>query len=142
MIQTLYIGQRVMAAAIYCKWNNAMLNRIVVLILICLMPIPSLAGVQKHIEVKGYVLNVTSDCLLIVSIDNEATTVQLAGVGYPDDDVYDFKDAREFVRTMAMSRTVRIERIGYRSRVLLGRVYIDNVCLNDALIQAGLAQSE
>ena len=120
-----------------------MLNRIVVLLLLCLMPTSSLAGVQERIEVNGYVLNLSSDCLLIVSIDNEAAIVRLAGVAYPEDDRRYFNEAREFVSSMAMSKTVHIEYLGRdRSGIKLGRVHIDNVCLNDALIQAGLAQSE
>jgi endonuclease YncB( thermonuclease family) len=120
-----------------------MLNRIAILILIFFMPTASLAGVEEHTEMKGFVLNVSSDCLLIVSIDNEGTIVRLAGVAYLEDKDRDLKDAREFVSSMAMSKPVWIEYLGRdRSGILLGRVYIDNVCLNDALIQAGLAHPE
>ena len=120
-----------------------MLNRIAVLLLIFLIPTPSLAGVQERTEVKGYVLNVSSQCLLIVSIDNEGAIVRLAGIALPEVEDRDFKDAREFVSSIAMSKTVRIECLGRdRSGILLGRVHIDNVCLNDALIQSGLAHPE
>jgi endonuclease YncB( thermonuclease family) len=118
-----------------------MLNRIAFLFLVCLVPAVALAGVQKRTEVKGFVVNVSDDCMLIVSIDHEAQVVRLAGIAYPQDQGRHLQDAIEFVRSMVMSKKVLIESLGTDpSGNILGRIHIGAICLNDALIQAGLAQ--
>jgi hypothetical protein len=118
-----------------------MLNRIAFLFLVCLMPAVALAGVQKRTEVKGFVVNVSDDCMLIVSIDHEAQVVRLAGIAYPQDQGQELQQVREFVRSMVISKKVLIECLGRDvSGNILGRIHIGAICLNDALIRTGLAQ--
>lgn len=118
-----------------------MLKRIVVLFLICFTATFTLAGVQKQTDVKGFVVNVTSDCLLVVSIDHEAEIVRLAGVAYANDQGKPNGGTRDFIRAMVLNKSVRIEELGEDQRGdILGRIYVDKNCLNEALIQAGLAK--
>jgi endonuclease YncB( thermonuclease family) len=118
-----------------------MLNRIAVLLLVFLAPILSPAGAHSQAELEGFVVNVTRDGLLIVSINQVAEIVRLAGIDYPQEDEPDPENMINFSRSSVMNKTVRIQRIGTDSRGnILGRVYIENRCLNDDLIHAGLVQ--
>lgn len=118
-----------------------MLYRIVALLLICLSPSYILAGVRSHEDVKGFVVNVSNDCRLIVSIENRAEIVRLAGIDFSNENFREKLDARNFVRSRVMSQTVRIEIEGKDARGnLLGWIYIKKLCLNNALVQAGLAK--
>ncbi len=118
-----------------------MLKRIVVLLVVCFFPTVSPAGVQNHAEIKGIVVNVSSDGLLIVSIDHRAEIVRLAGIAYPNEEGQADNGVRDFVRALVLNKTVRIERLGKDHwGNILGRIYFDQSCLNEALIQAGLAE--
>lgn len=120
---------------------NVMLNRIVALLLVCLFPSFTLAGVNHRAYVKAFVVNVSDDCQLIVSIDHRAEIVQLAGIDYSNNGFRQMRDARDFVRSNVMNKNVRIELLGKDPRGnLFGRIYIDKFCLNEALIHAGLAK--
>ncbi len=117
-----------------------MLNRIVVFLLISFLPGFSLAGVQNHADMKGFVVNVSRDGMLIVSIEHRAEIVRLAGIAYPDEDERGIDDIIDFVRAMVLNKTVRIERLGKDQwGNILGRIYLKTNCLNEALIHAGLA---
>ena len=118
-----------------------MLNRIVVFLMICFTATFAFAGAQHESGVKGYVVSVTRDCLLVVSIDHEAEIIRLAGIAYPEDETLANGNLREFIRAKIANKTVRIERLGRDRRGhTLARVYRDRQCLNDSLIQAGLVQ--
>jgi endonuclease YncB( thermonuclease family) len=118
-----------------------MLNRIIALLLICCLPTFSLAGVGHQTEVEGFVVNVSDDCRLIVSIDHQAEIVRLVGINYLTEDSPEIQDARDFIRSSVLDKTVRIELLGKDPRGnILGRIYINKRCLNDTLIQAGLAE--
>jgi endonuclease YncB( thermonuclease family) len=124
------------------EWIDAVLNRIAFLLLICFSPALALAGVDQEAGVKGFVVNVSNDCQLIVSIDHHAEIVRLAGIDFSDENPRDKQNARDFVRSRVMSKTVRIEPVGKDHRGnLIGRVYINKTCLNEALIREGLAES-
>jgi endonuclease YncB( thermonuclease family) len=117
-----------------------MLYRIAFSLLICLMPIRVFAGVTHQGDVKGFVVNVSHDCQLIVSIDHQAEIVRLAGIDFSNEDFREKADAREFVRSRVMNKTVRIELMGKDPRGnIFGRIYVKQFCLNEALIQEGLA---
>jgi endonuclease YncB( thermonuclease family) len=117
-----------------------MLYRIVVSLLICLMPICVLAGVRHQEYVKAFVVNVSRDCQLIVSIDHQAEIVRLAGIDFSNEDFRKKEDARDFVRSRVLNKTVRIELLGKDPRGnLFGRIYVKQFCLNEALIHEGLA---
>lgn len=123
-------------------WVDAVLKRIAVLLLVCFAPTFALAGVGQKDRVKGFVVNVSDDCQLIVSIDHRAEIVRLAGIDFSNGNYREKLDARDFIRSRVMSKTVRIKIEGkdYRGN-LLGRIYIKKICLNEALIQAGLAET-
>jgi endonuclease YncB( thermonuclease family) len=122
------------------KRKDIALSRIAVVFLFWLVPAFAIAGIQMGTEVRGFVVDVSSDCMLIVSIDNEAEIVRLAGIAYPEDARRDLRDAVKFVSLRVLDKKVRIECLG-RDPLgnILGRIYIDHSCLNDAVIQAGLA---
>jgi endonuclease YncB( thermonuclease family) len=120
---------------------NTMLNRIVVFLMICFTATFAFAGTQHKSEVIGYVVYVTRDCLLVVSIDHEGEVVRLAGITYPEDQTQAQGDLREFIRARVENKNVRIERLGQDRRGnTLGRIYHDGQSLNDSLIQIGLVQ--
>lgn len=110
--------------------------------LVCFAPTLALAGIGQKKEVEAFVVNVSDDCQLIVSIDHQAEIVRLAGIDFSKEDSRERLDARDFVYSRVMNKTVRIELEGKDARGnLLGRIYISEFCLNDALIQAGLAET-
>ncbi len=116
-------------------------NRNLLLLLVWLSPSFALATVQDTATLEGNVVSVSVDCRLIVSIDHQAEIVRLFGIDYSNEESRRIQDAREFVRSKVMSKTVRIEHLGKDSRgQIIGRIYIDDCCLNEALIQAGLAE--
>lgn len=119
-----------------------MLNRIAVLMLVCFAPALAFAGFGQKDKVEAFVVNVSDDCQLIVSIDHQAEIVRLAGIDFSKEDARERLDARDFVYSRVMNKTVRIELEGKDVRGnLLGRIYIKEFCLNKALVQAGLAAS-
>jgi endonuclease YncB( thermonuclease family) len=123
------------------EWMDAVIGRIAVLLLVCFASTFALAGVGQIAGLRGFVVNVSDDCRLIVSIDHEAEIIRLAGIDLVDGHFRKKTDARDFVRSRVMAKTVEIELVGKDSRGnLLGKVYIDNSCLNEALIRAGLAR--
>ncbi len=119
-----------------------MLNRIVLFLLIWLSSAFSLAGTQNHVEVKGIVFNVCDDYSLVVSIDHRAEIVVLSGIAFAKDDGQDNQGVRNFIRALVLNKAIRIQPLGRDPwGHLLGRIYFDDICLNDALIRAGLAKA-
>lgn len=120
-----------------------MLKRILIIsFLLYFFPVLSHAGVQNCIEVKGFVVNVSSDGLLVVSIDHQAKIVRLAGVAYQIVNKIVDSDVRDFERKMVLNKKVRICCLGKdQLGNILGRVYFNDSCLNEALVQAGLAKA-
>jgi endonuclease YncB( thermonuclease family) len=118
-----------------------MLNRIVLLALVLSSLTFSLAGAQNNKEVQGFVVNVAGDGTLVVSVDHRAELVRLAGITFPNEGGQDSHAARAFVSAMVLHKTVRIQSLGKDLQgYILGRIYCGNRCLNEALIQNGLAQ--
>lgn len=82
-----------------------------------------------------------SDGTLIVSIDHRAEIVRLAGISFPKDGGEGNHDAIALVRAMVLNKTVRIQSLGKDLKgYILGRIYCGDRCLNEVLIQNGLAQ--
>lgn len=118
-----------------------MLNRIALLVLVFSSLTFSLAGAQNQKEVQGFVVNVASDCTLVVSVDHRAELVRLAGITFPNEGRQDNHAAKAFMRAMVLNKTVRIQSLGKDFQgYILGRIYCGNRCLNEALIRNGLAQ--
>lgn len=96
-------------------------------------------GIQKQHYLDGMVVNVSNDCLLIVSIDHKAEIVRLADIVYPDQDERALQAIVEFTRSMVMDKKIRIHNLGRNARGnILGRVFIDERCLNRELLMTGL----
>lgn len=119
-----------------------MLNRIALLVLVILSLTFTVAGAESIKEVQGFVVNVASDATLIVSIDHQAEIVRLAGITFPEDGGEDSHAAIALMRAKVLNKTVRIQSLGKDLKgYLLGRIYCGDSCLNEVLIQEGLAQS-
>jgi endonuclease YncB( thermonuclease family) len=118
-----------------------MLIRMVVVLLFFLSPATSLAGNQGLSELNGFVVNVTGNGLLVVAFDHQAEIVRLAGIAYPSDPEEQLNDVVEFARAMVMDKDIRVQSLGYDPKGnILGRVFVGNRSLNQALLKAGLVQ--
>jgi hypothetical protein len=111
------------------------------LFLVCFSLICSPAGAQTPARLKGFVVNVTRDCLLVVSIEHRAEIVTLAGVTYANSERQEHPEASDFIRSLVQNKVVEIQCLGRDQwGAVLGRIYLGDICLNEALVRAGLGK--
>ena len=112
----------------------------VVLLLLILLPVAAGADTQQDPMLSGYVLNVTYDGAMAVKVDIRAEVYLLYGVRFPEPQDNHWMEARRLCRKMVMNKSVTIEPMGSdRLGQKLARIYIDGSCLNDELLDKGLA---
>ena len=116
------------------------LSTTVVLLLLILLPVAVGADTQQDPMLSGYVLNVTYDGAMVVKVDIRAEVYLLYGVRFPEPQYNHWMEARRLCRKMVMNKSVTIEPMGSdRLGRKLARIHIDGSCLNDELLDKGLA---
>jgi len=115
-----------------------MLKRMIVVFFLCTLPLLAWGDGKKYPEVEGRVLNVASGCLLVMSIEHEAVIVRLAGIDCLKEEDPHLKEVKAFMRSIVMNQVVRVECMGKgRAGRIIGRLYVEDRCLNDALVVPG-----
>jgi len=119
------------------------LKNTVVLLLLILLPITAAADTQEDPMLSGMVVNVSYDGSVVVKVDLLAEVFLLYGVQFPDTQDTAWQDARRLCRKMVMNKSVTIEPMGLdRWGRKLGRIYVGDRCLNDELLDKGLAKPQ
>jgi endonuclease YncB( thermonuclease family) len=86
------------------------------------------------------VVNVMTGDILIVSIDHRAEVVHLYGIDCPERGQAGWLKARDYTEQMVLYKQVVLEPVGAtRAGTIQAKVYVGELCINDALADMILA---